>query len=273
VTSGFCILGLRLGLRLDLKDSFTIVYSCTKAMSSSTGIFKQFTLDMSLKMFIQIVWEEDACFRSVLKETGETEESIGIGKWTQENLGTEEEVFKRTIISRHPLPWMVRLSLPWLPPDIISTNVQSMRYDSSNRRLLIRESSDVKGIPFVEPTIIINWQVRERGRRSVECAVSLDFVYAEPFFLESLLESQASSEIGKLVDVIEVYAKQKIEESRNASSESHDLCDLSGLLPRDRTLSFKMLELQETFSLRKDDEKNEESCSFSALVRALNFFT
>lgn len=148
-------------------------------------------IDVTLQKFIEIVWEKGDYLSKFLTDEL-LEKDVAITEWKSvRSSGADCVKFERAISSQHPLP----ISLPWLPLYIQSSNVQSLEYDRQRRLLRIVEMSTIKGLPFINPYVITEWDVNELPTGSCYAHVSLRFEYEKASWLQSMVESHSRTEL------------------------------------------------------------------------------
>jgi VAD1 Analog of StAR-related lipid transfer domain len=157
-------------------------------------------ISVPLQKFVEIVWVKGD-FLSTFLIDKLLEKEVVITEWkTVRSSGAERVKFERAISSQHPLP----ISLPWLPLFIESSNIQSLEYDHTRRMLRIVEISTIKGLPFVDPFIITEWDVHELPTGSCKAHITLRFEYAKSSWLQSMVESNSRTELVRFFEMWEV---------------------------------------------------------------------
>lgn len=157
-------------------------------------------ISVPLQKFVEIVWL-NGDFLSTFLTDKLFEKDVSITEWkTVRSSGAERVKFERAISSQHPLP----ISLPWLPLFIESSNVQSLEYDHVHRMLRIVEVSTIKGLPFIDPFIITEWDVHELPTDSCQAHITLRFEYEKASWLQSMVESNSRTELVRFFEMWEV---------------------------------------------------------------------
>ena len=188
-------------------------------------------MEISMRYFLDIVWEKGDFLANFLEDEIQ-EKDVVISDWR--NIASSDIIekpvrYERTITSMHPLP----ISLPWLPLAISSTNIQTVEYDCSRLQLRILEISVIKGIPFVEPTIITEWTVKEPSPNICHVSINLKFSYKKASMLQALVESNSRSELLKFFELWQVRLSKKLLDLKvnNELHKIHELYQLANLLP------------------------------------------
>jgi hypothetical protein len=226
------------------------------------------SFNASVEEFLKIMWDDDVCFDKVLKDMGEVD--ILINNWESVVNNMIKNAKTRTITSKHPLPtlpWIIRATLPWLPESTNSSNIQNIYFDNSAGILRVSEASRVTGIPFVEPTVMIDWEVRQSSTGTCDCNLTLSFSYAKPTILETLLEMTTRTEIVKLVRQQETYINAAISAARENNTSLTKLDALSHLWNDDIIKITGQNPDNETTAVGNSTFEEEKSC-----VTSLNGF-
>lgn len=157
-----------------------------------TGVdLAEIQIGVNLRKFTDIVWETADYITEFLIEKL-YEKEIVVTEWTLISSPDDERVkYERTIDSQHPLP----ISLPWLPLFVQSSNVQCLEYDSQHNNLRIVETSVIKGLPFVEPCIITEWDVHELPTSSCLARITLRHSYDKSSWIQGMIESNSRTEL------------------------------------------------------------------------------
>ena len=189
-----------------------------------------------MRYFLDIVWEKGDFLANFLEDEIQ-EKDVVISDWR--NIASSDILekpvrYERTITSMHPLP----ISLPWLPLAISSTNIQTVEYDCLKLQLRILEISVIKGIPFVEPTIITEWTVEEPSPTSCHVSVNLKFSYKKASVLQALVESNSKSELLRFFELWQIHLSEKLLDLKvtNELHKLHYLHHLVNLLPAEDSL-------------------------------------
>jgi VAD1 Analog of StAR-related lipid transfer domain len=157
-------------------------------------------ISVPLQKFVEIVWVNGDYLSTFLTDKL-FEKDVAITEWKTVRSSRAERVkFERAISSQHPLP----ISLPWLPLFIESSNIQSLEYDHMRRMLRIVEISTIKGLPFVDPFIITEWDVHELPTGSCKAHITLRFEYEKSSWLQSMVESNSRTELVRFFEMWEV---------------------------------------------------------------------
>lgn len=185
-------------------------------------------IKLNLRQFLEIVWEKGDFLGQFLDEKL-LEKEVLITDWKNIATATASVKYERTITSLHPLP----LSLPWLPMFVNSSNTQTLEYDSKKGKLLIVEVSTIKGLPFVDPYIITEWDVTEKSKSSCDAHITLRFSYEKSSWLQGMVESNSQAELIKFFEMWHLFLTQRIDTLRdnNELDNSSGLHFLTDLLP------------------------------------------
>ena len=162
-------------------------------------------ISVPLQKFVEIVWVTGEFLSNFLTDKL-LEKDVAITEWkTVRSSGADRVKFERAISSQHPLP----ISLPWLPLFIESSNIQSLEYDHVRRILRIVEISTIKGLPFVDPFIITEWDVHELPTGNCRAHITLRFEYEKASWLQSMVESNSRTELVRFFEMWEInFASQ-----------------------------------------------------------------
>ena len=189
-----------------------------------------FAIRQSLEQFVETVWENGLFLQEFLNNKI-NERQIIIGDWANITPADTDSVkYERAISAMHPLP----ISLPWLPMAVHSSNIQTIEYNRSLSRLLIVEISTIKGIPFVDPCLVTEWNVVETSASTCHAYITLRFQYeTSSSWLKSMVESNSTAELIKFFENWEIYYAEKLQKIKeNDEIEmSPGLHQLAHLLP------------------------------------------
>jgi len=168
-------------------------------------------LKCTLREFVEIFWADGAFFSTFLSEQiMENDVTISCWEAIEEQKRTQQVdndglrlKYERKIVSQHPLP----IQLYWLPAYIQSNVVQRIEVNDGieGPSLLITNSAEVNGIPFVKPHVVTEWivtEMKEKEKRGM-CTVkiSLFFVYEyTSIWISPLVESHSYRELMIYVD-------------------------------------------------------------------------
>ena len=184
-----------------------------------TGVdLAEIQIGVNLRRFTDIVWEKPDYITEFLTEKL-YEKEIVVTEWKIVSSPDDERVkYERTIDSQHPLP----ISLPWLPLFVQSSNVQCLEYDPANCNLRIVEISVIKGLPFVEPCIITEWDVHELPTALCLARITLRHSYDKSSWIQGMIESNSRTELIRFFQMWETNFNRLAELSKfdSASEKS-----------------------------------------------------
>lgn len=195
-------------------------------------------LEVSTLRFVEIAFEGPQFYQSFLSDIM-GEKDLMITEWrnvSPTSNNAELKKYERLITSLHPLP----LKLPWLPPYVQNSLLQTLEYNHSSNFLRITEVSQIKGLPFVEPSIITEWDVVDLSQESCTANIRLRFGYAKKSWLQGMVESNSHSEMIRFFEEWQIFINDKFKEMRECGvlHKSTELKQLVELLPDPTSLVF-----------------------------------
>lgn len=149
-----------------------------------------FVLPLTLSQYISIFWD-NAEYQTIFQSQRIQQTNIKFGQWS---LVPDRNIkYERVVRCIHPLPF----SLPWLPVDVKVKTTQRISQGDQKDVILITESSRIKGIPYTEPYIIVDWIITAVKDKEIRCQLSLHFEYEKATFLKVQIESNTFVELTK----------------------------------------------------------------------------
>ena len=149
-----------------------------------------FVLPLNLKQYITIFWD-NSDYQTIFLTQRILEKNVKFSPWSI--VPGRKLSYERIVRCTHPLPF----SLPWLPVEVKVKTTQRMTQGENKNIIHISEYSRVKGIPYTEPYIVIDWTITAVRDKEVKCQLSLHFEYEKVTFLKVQIESNAFVELTK----------------------------------------------------------------------------
>jgi hypothetical protein len=192
-------------------------------------------LEVSTLRLVQVAFEDPQFYHTFLSDIM-GEKDLVVTEWKNVTSTSELKKYERLITSMHPLP----LQLPWLPPYVHSSLNQTLEYNHTSNFLRVTEVSHIKGLPFIEPSIITEWDVVDLSPESCTANIRLRFGYAKKSWLQGMVESNSHSEMIRFFEEWQLFINDKFKKMKELGilHESTELQQLVELLPDPEALTF-----------------------------------
>ena len=164
---------------------------------------KTVRLKCPMEVFVSIVLDSNDFYQKFLSEQI-LEREISISQWVR-----QDNMFKRTVESIHPLPPV----LSWLPVEVVNASMQSLAFDSTALRF--QEKCKITGLQVIEPTVVNDWTLVELSADECELSFSLSFEYESFNILQSVLEFQTTIQMQNFYDLFEAAVKEGVNRYRD----------------------------------------------------------
>jgi hypothetical protein len=178
-------------------------------MTTTVGKFS--LSDITIRQFVLLFWEGDYIPNFDHVKKGEV--GCVLSEWQPDTSGKMpwSGGYTRNKAAKFPLP----LKLPWLPEFAELAATHHMPAVVENKSVKIVERTNIQGIPWVDPTIILTWTVTEKENRRVDVIVDISFEYGYYSLIQSMLEMNTISEMNGHYVIWEQEAISFLADSNN----------------------------------------------------------
>lgn len=178
--------------------------------------------DVSIFELVSEIFPTPEYYRVFLETRNDGETNVCISDWGKTPLdmyieGEDTDTYTRQLDSNFPLP--ASAAFPFLPKETKNRNIQTLTVAADGSRAVMLEKCSVKGIPFVDPTIVNTWFFTRLPNGGTNVTIRVVFEFQYETWLNKPCEYQAYKGLVGFTKRWNTAVSEEVKRLRVANSE------------------------------------------------------